>query len=97
MPCCGTPVDVGRWRLGVEGSRRFALSGGGSLTPKLELGAASSGGLDALFGNGPLVSITPSLYLFVTTAILLLTGLSELPRIARFVKSCLADFPVPFV
>ena len=36
--------DVSRLRLGLEGSWGVALSGGGSVTPKLELGARHDGG-----------------------------------------------------
>ena len=43
--------DVGRLRVGLEGSRRFALPGGGGLTPKLEIGARRDGG-DAETGFG---------------------------------------------
>ena len=42
---------VARLRLGLEGSRAFQLPGGGSLTPKLELGARHDGG-DAETGFG---------------------------------------------
>ena len=44
-------ADVTRLRLGLEGSWRVALEGGGSLTPKLELGARHDGG-DAETGLG---------------------------------------------
>ena len=40
-----------RLRLGLEGSWRMALEGGGSLTPKLEVGARHDGG-DAETGSG---------------------------------------------
>ena len=43
--------DVSRLRLGLEGSYRLALADGGSLTPKLELGARHDGG-DAETGFG---------------------------------------------
>ena len=43
--------DVSRLRLGLEGSWGVALSGGGSVTPKLELGARHDGG-DAETGFG---------------------------------------------
>ena len=44
-------ADVTRLRLGLEGSWRVALEGGGSLTPRLELGARHDGG-DAETGLG---------------------------------------------
>ncbi len=47
----GAAADVGRLRLGLEGSRRFALPGGGGLTPKLEIGARRDSG-DAESGLG---------------------------------------------
>ena len=43
--------DVSRLRVGLEGSWGVALSGGGSVTPKLELGARHDGG-DAETGFG---------------------------------------------
>ena len=43
--------DVTRLRLGLEGSYRMALEGGGHLTPKLEVGARHDGG-DAETGFG---------------------------------------------
>ena len=43
--------DVTRLRLGLEGSWRVAIEGGGQLTPKLELGARHDGG-DAETGFG---------------------------------------------
>ena len=43
--------DATRLRLGLEGSWRMALEGGGSLAPKLELGARHDGG-DAETGFG---------------------------------------------
>ena len=43
--------DVTRLRLGLEGSWRMALEGGGSVTPKLETGARHDGG-DAETGFG---------------------------------------------
>ena len=43
--------DATRLRLGLEGSWRMALEGGGSLTPKLEVGARHDGG-DAETGSG---------------------------------------------
>ena len=43
--------DVTRLRLGLEGSWRIATGGGGSLTPKLEIGARHDGG-DAETGFG---------------------------------------------
>ena len=43
--------DATRLRLGLEGSWRVALEGGGSLTPKLEIGARHDGG-DAETGSG---------------------------------------------
>ena len=43
--------DVSRLRLGLEGSWRVAIEGGGQLTPKLELGARHDGG-DAETGFG---------------------------------------------
>ena len=43
--------DVTRLRLGLEGSYRVALDGGGTITPKLELGARHDGG-DAETGFG---------------------------------------------
>ena len=43
--------DVTRLRLGLEGSYRIATEGGGSLTPKLEIGARHDGG-DAETGFG---------------------------------------------
>ena len=43
--------EVTRLRLGLEGSWHLALDGGGSLTPKLELGARHDGG-DAETGFG---------------------------------------------
>ena len=43
--------DVTRLRLGLEGSYRIATEGGGSLTPKLEIGARQDGG-DAETGFG---------------------------------------------
>ena len=43
--------DVTRLRLGLEGSYRVALDGGGSLVPKLEVGARHDGG-DAETGFG---------------------------------------------
>ena len=43
--------DVTRLRLGLEGSWRIATEGGGSLTPKLEIGARHDGG-DAETGFG---------------------------------------------
>ena len=43
--------DVTRLRLGLEGSWRMATEGGGSLTPKLEIGARHDGG-DAETGFG---------------------------------------------
>ena len=43
--------DVTRLRLGLEGSWRMALAGGGSVTPKLETGARHDGG-DAETGFG---------------------------------------------
>ena len=46
-----TGSAVSRLRLGVEGGRRLALPGGGSLTPKLEIGARHDGG-DAEAGFG---------------------------------------------
>ncbi len=46
-----TEGAVARLRLGLEGSRAFQLPGGGSLTPKLELGARHDGG-DAETGFG---------------------------------------------
>ena len=46
-----TESGVSRLRLGVEGGRRFELPGGGSLTPKLEIGARHDGG-DAETGFG---------------------------------------------
>ena len=39
-----TDSAVSRLRLGLEGSRRFELPGGGALTPKLEVGARRDGG-----------------------------------------------------
>ncbi len=47
----GTAAGVGRWRFGLEGSRPFALSGGASITPTLELGARHDRG-DAETGTG---------------------------------------------
>ena len=46
-----TDSDVTRLRLGLEGSYRMALADGGSLTPKLEIGARHDGG-DAETGFG---------------------------------------------
>lgn len=46
-----TEGDVTRLRLALEGSRTFTLPGGGSLKPKLELGARHDGG-DAETGFG---------------------------------------------
>ena len=46
-----TDAGVSRLRLGLEGSRRFALPGGGCLTPKVEIGARHDGG-DAETGFG---------------------------------------------
>ena len=46
-----TEPDVTRLRLGLEGSYRLALSDGGSLVPKLEVGARHDGG-DAETGFG---------------------------------------------
>ena len=46
-----TESGVTRLRLGIEGGRRFELPGGGSLTPKLEIGARHDGG-DAETGFG---------------------------------------------
>ncbi|MCY3669852.1 MAG: hypothetical protein OXH14_02070, partial [Alphaproteobacteria bacterium] len=46
-----TDSSVSRLRLGVEGRRLFALSGGGSLALKLEIGARRDGG-DAETGLG---------------------------------------------
>ncbi len=43
--------DATRLRLGLEGSYRFAMEGGGHLTPKLEIGARHDGG-DAETGSG---------------------------------------------
>ena len=43
--------DVTRLRLGLEGNYRIATEGGGSLTPKLEIGARHDGG-DAETGFG---------------------------------------------
>ncbi len=43
--------DATRLRLGLEGSYRYALEGGGHLTPKLEIGARHDGG-DAETGFG---------------------------------------------
>ena len=43
--------DATRLRLGLEGSYRMALEGGGSLVPKLEIGARHDGG-DAETGFG---------------------------------------------
>ena len=43
--------DATRLRLGLEGSYRFAMEGGGDLTPKLEIGARHDGG-DAETGFG---------------------------------------------
>ena len=43
--------DATRLRLGLEGSYRFAMEGGGSLVPKLEVGARHDGG-DAETGFG---------------------------------------------
>ena len=43
--------DVTRLRLGLEGSYRFAIEGGGALVPKLEVGARHDGG-DAETGFG---------------------------------------------
>ena len=43
--------DATRLRLGLEGSYRFAMEGGGHLTPKLEVGARHDGG-DAETGFG---------------------------------------------
>ncbi len=43
--------DATRLRLGLEGSWRFAMEGGGSLVPKLEIGARHDGG-DAETGFG---------------------------------------------
>ncbi len=43
--------DATRLRLGLEGSYRVALEGGGSLVPKLEIGARHDGG-DAETGSG---------------------------------------------
>ncbi len=43
--------DATRLRLGLEGSYRMALEGGGSLVPKLEVGARHDGG-DAETGSG---------------------------------------------
>ena len=43
--------DVTRLRLGLEGGYRIAIEGGGSLTPKLEIGARHDGG-DAETGFG---------------------------------------------
>ncbi len=43
--------DATRLRLGLEGSYRFAMEGGGHLTPKLEIGARHDGG-DAETGFG---------------------------------------------
>ncbi len=43
--------DATRLRLGLEGSYRFAMEGGGSLVPKLEIGARHDGG-DAETGFG---------------------------------------------
>ncbi len=43
--------DATRLRLGLEGSWRFAMEGGGSLVPKLEVGARHDGG-DAETGFG---------------------------------------------
>ena len=43
--------DVTRLRVGLEGSYRVALDGGGTITPKLELGARHDGG-DAETGFG---------------------------------------------
>ena len=47
----GSDSDATRLRLGLEGSWRMALEGGGSLTPKLEVGARHDGG-DAETGSG---------------------------------------------
>ncbi len=47
----GTASGVGRLRLGLEGARRFALPGGGGLTPRLEVGARRDIG-DAETGFG---------------------------------------------
>lgn len=47
----GTDAAVSRLRVGLEGSRRFTLPGGGSLTPKLEVGMRHDGG-DAESGLG---------------------------------------------
>ncbi len=47
----GATAGVGRLRLGLEGSKRFALPGGGGLTPKLEIGARrDSGAAETGFG-----------------------------------------------
>ena len=46
-----TDARVSRLRIGLEGSRRFALPGGGGLTPQLEVGARRDGG-DAETGFG---------------------------------------------
>ena len=46
-----TESDVTRLRLGLDGSWRVALDGGGTLTPKIELGARHDGG-DAETGFG---------------------------------------------
>ena len=47
----GSDSDVTRLRLGLEGSWKVALSGGGHVTPKLELGIRHDGG-DAETGFG---------------------------------------------
>ena len=47
----GSDSDATRLRLGLEGSWRLALGGGGHLTPKLELGLRHDGG-DAETGSG---------------------------------------------
>ncbi len=47
----GTAADGGRWRLGLEGSRRFALPGDARITPTLELGVRHDRG-DAEIGTG---------------------------------------------
>ena len=46
-----TKTDTSRLRLMVEGSRAFALAGGGALTPSLEVGLRHDGG-DAETGAG---------------------------------------------
>ena len=47
----GSDSDVTRLRLGLEGSWKVVLSGGGRITPKLELGIRHDGG-DAETGSG---------------------------------------------